>query len=40
MFWSTMMKLTVAILLFVVVPVILMRYMVYKTIEVIHPPRR
>ena len=34
------MKITIAILLFIVIPVILMRYMVYKTIEVIHPPKR
>ena len=40
MFWSTLMKITIAILLFIVIPVILMRYMVYKTIEVIHPPKR
>jgi hypothetical protein len=40
MFGSTMMKMAVAILLFVVVPVILMRYMVYKTIEAVHPPKR
>ena len=40
MFWRTLMKLTVAILLFVVIPVVLMRYMVYKTIEVVRPPKR
>ena len=39
MFWSVVMKLTIALLLFVIVPVILMRYMVYKTIEVVHPPK-
>lgn len=38
MFGSYFMKLAIALLLFVVLPILMMRFLVHKTIQVVHPP--
>lgn len=40
MFGSTVMKWLIVFMLFIVLPILLMRYMVYKTIEVVHRPEK